>query len=116
MQINLDSYSFYIKPGAVDMRKGARSLAYIVQEEMGLAPFDKSVFVFCGKNKRILKAIVWDNNGWIEIIKRLESPGAFRWPQSEAEALRVSADELLATLKGHDVWRVLPVLTPRFVG
>lgn len=98
------------------MRKGARSLAYIVQEEMGLAPFSKSVFVFCGKNKRILKAIVWDNNGWIEIIKRLESPGAFRWPQSEAEALRVSADELLATLKGHDVWRVLPVLTPRFVG
>lgn len=51
MQINLESYSFYIKPGAVDMRKGARSLAYIVQEEMGLAPFSKSVFVFCGKNK-----------------------------------------------------------------
>ena len=51
MQINLESYSFYIKPGSVDMRKGARSLAYIVQEEMGLAPFDKSVFVFCGKKK-----------------------------------------------------------------
>lgn len=45
MQINLESYSFYIKPGAVDMRKGARSLAYIVQEEMGLAPFSKSVLV-----------------------------------------------------------------------
>lgn len=116
MQIKLESYSFYIKPGAVDMRKSARTLTYIVQQEMGLAPFTKSIFVFCGKNKRILKAIVWDNNGWIEIIKRLEAPGTFRWPESEAEALQVSVDELLATLKGHDVWRTLPVLDPCFVG
>ena len=116
MQINLESYSFYIKPNFTDMRKGARTLAYVVQHEMGLAPFEKSVFVFCGKTKRILKAIVWDNNGWIEIIKRLESPGTFRWPETEQEALTISADELLATLKGHDIWRKLPVLSPRFVG
>jgi transposase len=94
MQINLESYSFYIKSGACDMRKSARTLAYIVQDEMGLKPFDKSVFVFCGKTKRIIKAIIWDENGWIEIIKRLESPGTFRWPESEQKALSVSADEL----------------------
>ncbi len=110
MQINLESYSFYIKPNFTDMRKSARTLAYIVQDEMGgLKPFEKSVFVFCGKTKRLIKAIVWDENGWIEIIKRLESPGTFRWPESEQEALSVSADELLATLKGHDIWRRLPV-------
>ncbi len=90
MQINLESYSFYIKPNFTDMRKSARTLAYIVQDEMGLKPFEKSVFVFCGKTKRIIKAIVWDENGWIEIIKRLESPGTFRWPESEQEALSVS--------------------------
>jgi transposase len=72
MQINLESYSFYIKPNFTDMRKSARTLAYIVQDEMGLKPFEKSVFVFCGKTKRIIKAIVWDENRWIEIIKRLE--------------------------------------------
>jgi transposase len=116
MQINLENYSFFIKPKFIDMRKGARTLAYIVQDEMGLKPFEKSVFVFCGKTKRIIKAIVWDENGWIEIIKRLESPGTFRWPESEHEALSVSADELLATLKGHDIWRRLPVLNPRLVG
>jgi transposase len=116
MQINLESYSFYIKPNFTDMRKSARTLAYIVQDEMGLKPFEKSVFVFCGKTKRLIKAIVWDENGWIEIIKRLESPGTFRWPESEHEALSVSADELLATLKGHDIWRRLPVLNPHLVG
>ena len=116
MQINLESYSFYIKPNFTDMRKSARTLAYIVQDEMGLKPFEKSVFVFCGKTKRLIKAIVWDENGWIEIIKRLESPGTFRWPESEQEALSVSADELLATLKGHDIWRRLPVLNPCLVG
>jgi len=46
MQINLESYSFYIKPNFTDMRKSARTLAYIVQDEMGLKPFEKSVFVF----------------------------------------------------------------------
>lgn len=79
------------------MRKGAQVLAYTVQHEMNLTPFEKSVFIFCGKTKRILKAIVWDDNGWIEIIKLLESPGTFRWPENEQEALSVSADELLAT-------------------
>ena len=94
MQINLESYSFYIKPNFTDMRKSARTLAYIVQDEMGLKPFEKSVFVFCGKTKRILKAIVWDESGWIGIVKHLESPETFRWPESEQKALSVSADQL----------------------
>ena len=98
------------------MHKNARTLTYIVQDEMSLKPFEKSMFVFYGKSKKIIKAIIWDENGWIEIIKRLESPGTFRWPESEQEALSVSADELLATLKGHDIWRRLPVLNPCLVG
>jgi len=41
MQINLENYSFYVKPNFIDIRKNARTLAYIVQDEMGLKPFDK---------------------------------------------------------------------------
>lgn len=62
MQINLESYSSCIKLSSSGMHKGTRTPAHVVQHEMGLAPFEKSVFVFCGKIKRLLKAIVWDSN------------------------------------------------------
>jgi len=39
MEINLEAYNFFIKPGITDMRKGSPSLAYIVQNEMKLEPF-----------------------------------------------------------------------------
>jgi transposase len=116
MEIRLDDYEFFIKPGATDMRKGSPSLAYIVQNEMKLEPFAKAVFLFCGGSRRIIKAIVWDSNGWIEIIKRLECGSSFRWPNTEEEAVRVDTTDLLLLLKGYDVWRRFPVLSPRYVG
>lgn len=116
MDIRLEEYEFYIRPNATDMRKGARGLAYIVQDEMRLSPFDKAVFVFCGRSKRTIKAIVWDRNGWIELIKRLECNRSFRWPASAEEAAKISAVQLAGLLDGNDVWRNLPVLHPQRVG
>ncbi len=62
MDIKLEEYDFYIRPNVTDMRKGSTSLAYIVQNEMQLRPFDKAVFVFCGRSKKTIKAIVWDRS------------------------------------------------------
>lgn len=116
MEIKLEDYDFYIRPGVTDMRKGSTSLAYIVQNEMQLEPFTKAVFLFCGRSKRTMKAIVWDNNGWLEIIKRLECGYSFKWPNSTDEALQVEVSNLLMLLKGYDVWRRFPVFTPKYVG
>ena len=116
MEIKLENYNFYIRPGVTDMRKGSPSLAYIVQNEMELEPFSKAVFLFCGRSRRTIKAIIWDNNGWIEIIKRLECGSSFKWPNTEQEAVQVEVSNLLLLLKGNDVWRKFPVLTPRYVG
>lgn len=116
MDIRFEAYDYYIRPNATDMRKGATSLAYIVQNEMRLHPFDKAVFVFCGRNRRTLKAIVWDRNGWIEIIKRLECPQTFRWPSSGEEAGRIRVEQLVGLLEGNDVWRSFPTFHPQYVG
>ncbi len=116
MQINLKEYSFFIKPGYTDMRKGSRSLALIVQNEMQMLPFEKSVFLFCGKNRRTLKASVWNANGWLELIKRLECGSSFKWPESEDEAITIEVSALLQMLKGNDIWRTFPVYTPQLVG
>ena len=91
-------------------------MALIVQHEMRLAPFTDSVFLFCGRSRKIIKAIIWDQNGWIEIIKRLECGSSFKWPTTEEEAVEVEISELLLLLKGSDVFRRLPILNPRYVG
>lgn len=116
MEINFETYNFFIKPNVTDMRKGSRSLALMVQYEMKLEPFTKAVFLFCGGNRRIIKAIVWDRNGWIEIIKRLECGSSFKWPNTEEEAVKIEVSDLLLLLKGYDVFRIFPILNPKYVG
>ena len=113
--IDFNSYDYYIKPGFTDMRKGARGLATIVQNEMDLQPFSRSVFIFCGQNRKTVKAIVWDRNGWLEIIKRLECRESFKWPITTEQAMHVTFDQIKAFLDGHDSFRKLPHLSPVFV-
>lgn len=115
MQLNIEEYDFYVRPGATDMRKRATGLSRIVQNQMKLMPFSKAVFLFCGKDHKKIVAITWNNNGWIEISKRLECRSTFKWPQTEDEALKVNFHEILLMLKGYDAWRTFPVLSPEFV-
>ena len=116
MEIRLEDYEYYIRPGYTDMRKQSRGLAIIVQEAMGLDPYRKSIFIFCGRSRRILKAIVWDGNGWIEITKRIECNERFFWPKDDREAESVTLFQVIGLLAGYNVWRPLPKLNPELVG
>lgn len=116
MEIRLEDYNLYIKAGRTDMRKSSAGLALIVQNEMKLQPFDKSVFLFCGANRRTIKAIVWNGNDWLEIIKRLECGSSFKWPTNAEDALKIKIEDLLLLLKGYDIWRQFPVYRPKFAG
>lgn len=113
--IDFYSYDYYIKPGFTDMRKGARGLAILVQNEMALQPFSKAVFIFCGQSRKTVKAIVWDRNGWFEIIKRLECRESFKWPITTEQARHVTFDQIKALLDGHDAFREFPRYHPVYV-
>jgi len=114
MYLDLTDYRFYLRPGKTDMRKRSSSLSMIVQNQMKLKPFDKAIFFFCSGNHAILRAIVWDKNGFIEISKKLES-GTYCWPKTEKEALKVSRDDILNMLYGQNPWRKLEELHPKRV-
>ena len=47
VNINIEEYNIYIKPGITDLRKRAESLSFLVRNEMGLDPLEKSIFFFC---------------------------------------------------------------------
>lgn len=109
MSINIEEYDIYIKPGVTDLRKRAETLSFLVRNEMGLEPLDKSIFLFCSKNRKRIVGIVWNGNGWLEITKKLECcGGTYCWPTSEKEAEKVTLENIKEMWKGGNPWRRFP--------
>ena len=54
----------YLHIDAVDFRKSIDGLSVIVDETMGLSPFEVGVFVFCNRRRDKLKVLYWDNTGF----------------------------------------------------
>ena len=88
--------------GPTDFRKAVDGLAAIVSQQFNLDPFSKSIFLFCNKKKDRLKALIWDDNGFILLYKRLED-GKFQWPKSPTEVRLISAQQLRWLLEGLSI-------------
>ncbi|WP_160318251.1 IS66 family insertion sequence element accessory protein TnpB [Caloramator mitchellensis] len=91
----------YLACGVTDLRKSIDGLAFIVQTELKLDPFEKALFVFCNKQMNKLKILHFDEGFWLYYY-RLEK-GRFKWPMTKAQALGVNIEELRWLLKGYEV-------------
>jgi len=98
------NFRVFLKPGGTDMRKSYNGLTGIVQNELRLDPFSRSLFVFCNRKGNLLKIIYWDRNGFCIWQKRLEKD-RFPWPSSKSEALEITPEELNWLLNGIDFRR-----------
>ena len=105
MTIDLNAVKIFVRPGATDMRKAANGLTAIVQEAMKQDPFSGNVYVFCGRDRKLLKAVYWDKTGFWLSQKRLEKD-RFPWPQDAAEARELTAEQLRMLLSGIDFFKV----------
>ena len=101
---DLKKTDIFIRPGKTDMRKQITGLAVVVQDEMDLNPFSTALFLFCNRERKILKALYWDHNGFCLWQKRLEKQ-LFPWPKDEAEARKITCDQLNLLLQGIDFWK-----------
>jgi len=92
----------------VDFRKGIFSLSAYVQSEMKEAPFSGALFLFTNKNRRNLKALYWDRNGFALWLKALEE-GKFPWPKKNTEdKLSLTSEEFSWLLRGIDFLKIKP--------
>lgn len=89
----------FIACGYTDLRRGIDGLVTTVQKEFQLNPYDDSLFLFCGRRTDRIKALYWDENGFILMYKRLEA-GQFRWPRNETEARELSAQQYRWLMEG----------------
>ena len=87
----------------VDFRRGADSLAAMVQTVLQQDPFCGTVFVFRSKRADRVKMLVYDGTGLVLIRKRLQG-SKFKWPAINHGVMRLSAAQLAALFEGLD-WR-----------
>ena len=84
----------YIAVGYTDnMRKQIDGLSALVTTRFRLDSFSNSVFLFCGKNTRVMKALYWEGDCFVLLYKRLEN-GRFKWPRDESEAKEITRQQL----------------------
>lgn len=98
--------SVYLYQEPVDMRKQMDGLAAIVEHEMELSLFGKSLFVFVNKRRDKLKILCWEKNGFVVWYKRLEKQ-RFAWCKKDSKTT-LSVRELNWLLDGYDVFKFQP--------
>lgn len=98
----------YLYRGIVDMRKSINGLSAIVEQELGLSPFQAALFVFCNRKRDKVKVLYWERSGFVLWYKRLEKQ-RFPWPRrAEEGVLQMTGRELNWLLDGIDLFRVRP--------
>jgi transposase len=78
-----DTRRIFLARQATDMRKGCASLAVVVENALGHAPYVGDIFVFVGKHKNRVRLIAWDRFSFWLCAKRLEQ-GAITIPKGAA--------------------------------
>ncbi len=61
----------YIICGYTDMRRSINGLAALVQSTHNMDAFSRQLFLFCGKRADRMKALLWEDDGFILLYKRL---------------------------------------------
>ena len=86
----------------------------MVQEELESDPFASCLFLFCNREKRILKGLWWDRQRILHVAETTGKgpvPMAFR----RGEARQINVEELKMLLAGIDFWKAHKVLDYRQV-
>jgi transposase len=83
----------------VDFRKGAVSLAALVENELGLKPFSGVAYIFRSKRANRIKLLVWDGTGLVLVSKVLQT-GGFCWPRVGDGVMRLTPSQASALFEG----------------
>ena len=92
----------YIVTGYSDLRKGIDGLATIIQGQLKLDPFSKSLFLFCGRRCDRIKGLLWEGDGYLLLYKRLDN-GRFQWPRNAEELRKLDAQAFRWLMEGLQI-------------
>lgn len=99
---NIFIENIYIVCGHTDMRKSIDGLAAMVQKQFKLDLFSDSLFLFSGRRRDRLKALLWEGDGFVLLYKRLED-GHFNWPRNEQEVRNLTREQFVWLMQGLSI-------------
>jgi transposase len=104
MTFDISKAKIVLRPGCTDLRKAVNGLAGIAEQQMSGEPFSGNVYLFCNRERKLLKALWWDKTGFWLSQKRLEKD-RFPWPETKEAARELSGEELSMLLCGIDFFK-----------
>lgn len=92
----------YLAHTPVDMRKAVAGLSALVNTLLSSDPFTANIFIFYNRSCTLIKALLWDKDGFLLLQKRLEK-GHFKIPkQWVGDKIALSEREFTWLLSGLD--------------
>lgn len=99
MEIKLSFTKVYLACGYTDLRKSIDGLSYLVSQNFKLNPTEPALFLFCGRRRDRIKALLWQDDGFLLMYKRLEN-GRFQWPRKPQDVLEISEQQYRWLMEG----------------
>ena len=95
------TYNYWLCPGHTDMRKGISSLCGVVHERMKSEVRNGDVFIFIGRDLKLMKLLHAEDGGMVMYVKRLEA-GRFKLPDydEQTRSYRMEWRDLVLMVEG----------------
>ena len=107
---NITADHIYLACGYTDMRKSIDGLAALVAARFHLDPHQPALFLFSGRRKDRIKALLWDETGFLLLYKRLEN-GRCQWPNAPEDLVELSQQQLRWLTEGLSIHQPKAVQT-----
>ena len=92
----------YIVTGRTDMRKSIDGLMTIIRDTYKMDPFANAVYLFCGRKSNTIKALHFDKDGFVLLIKRLDT-GRYQWPRNSEEVKLLTRQQFRWLMDGLSI-------------
>ena len=103
----------YVVCGYTDMRYGIDSLAAIIERKYKVSRFvPNTLFLFCGRSSTRIKGLLWEGDGFLLLIKRVEN-GRFKWPRNCSEVRSISANQFEWLMDGFSIDPEIKLVYPQ---
>ena len=99
---NIACRNVYIVCGYTDMRKNINGLVAIITQQFQMKPDGESVFLFCGRKADRMKAVLWEEDGFLLLYKVLTGY-KYQWPRNANEVRRLTRMQYTRLLEGLEI-------------
>ena len=74
----------------------------IIRDDFKMDPYANALYLFCGSKADRLKALYFDQTGFVLLYKVLDS-GRFQWPRNASEVRNLTRQEYRWLLEGLSI-------------